>query len=97
MFTIDLTDDALDDLRIFRKFEYQRILAAIEEQLTYQPDVETRNRKPLAPNELATWELRVDPFRIFYDVDYANALVIIIAVGKKEGNRLYIRGVEYRL
>lgn len=97
MFTIDFTVDAIDDLQIFRKFERQRIFTAIEEQLTYQPSIETRNRKPLDPNELAAWELRVDPFRIFYDVDHASAVVTIIAVGKKEGNRLYIRGVEYRL
>lgn len=97
MFIVDFTVDAIDDLQIFRKFERQRIFAAIEEQLTHQPSVETRNRKPLDLNELAEWELRVDPFRIFYDVDHANAVVTIIAVGKKEGNRLYIRGVEYRL
>lgn len=97
MFTVDFTVDAIDDLQIFRKFECQRIFTAIEEQLTHQPSVETRNRKPLDRNELAEWELRVDPFRIFYDVDHASAVVTIIAVGKKEGNRLYIRGVEYRL
>lgn len=28
--------------------------------------------------------MAVDPFRIFYDVDYASAVVAIIAVGKKK-------------
>lgn len=60
MFTIDFTVDVIDDLQIFRKFDCQRIFTAIEEQLTHQPSVEIRNRKPLDPNELAEWELRVN-------------------------------------
>ena len=42
-----------------------------EEQLTHEPDVETRNRKPVRPPAAfqAEWELRFGPnnrFRVFY-------------------------------
>ena len=81
----------------FRKHERNHIVDGIQEQLSHQPDVETRNRKRLRENELAEWELRLDPFRVFYTVDHTVQLVNIVAVGRKIGNRLFIREVEYRL
>jgi len=45
------------------------VLDQIEVQLTYRPDVETRNRKRLRPNPLAPWELRIGEIRVFYDVN----------------------------
>src|SRR5215468_3632037 len=76
------------------ELKYHRFLRrAIEEQLTYTPALETRNRKPLdqpAPFG-ATWELRCGPgnrFRIFYDADSASHEVQILAVGVKDRNRL---------
>ena len=97
MYAIDITIDALEDLRLFRKHEQERIFEQSEKQLTYQPTLQTRNRKPLRPNALAAWELRLDPFRIFYDVDETRLMVSIVTVGRKEGNRLFIRGIEYSL
>ncbi len=97
MFKLELTLEALDDLRAFKKREQNRIVEAIETQLTHQPHQETRNRKRLRPNRLAEWELRVDEFRIFYDVQVSNQRVKIEAIGYKEGNRLYIHGHEYQL
>lgn len=97
MYTIDITEDALDDLHLLRKHERERILDQVEQQLVHEPAVETRNRKELRHNDLATWELRVDPFRVFYDIDELNLTVGIVAIGRKEGNRLFVRGVEYLL
>ena len=73
------------------------VLDAIESQLAAQPDTETRNRKPLRPNELSQWELRVRHFRVFYDVDSDTAIVTVVAVGWKEHNRYYICGREFQL
>ncbi|MCJ7737772.1 MAG: hypothetical protein MUQ10_10750 [Anaerolineae bacterium] len=55
--------------KIERKY-HSLIRYTIEEQLRYEPEVETRNRKPLRrPTELsATWEIRFGPgdrFRVF--------------------------------
>jgi mRNA-degrading endonuclease RelE of RelBE toxin-antitoxin system len=72
-------------------------VAAIETQLLYQPAHETRHRKRLRPNALAEWELRVQTFRVFYDVDVTHSVVKIAAVGYKEGNTLFIHSEEYEL
>ena len=97
MFRIELTPEAVEDLRMLRKFDQQQILTAIETQLPEQAAQETRNRKRLRPNQLAEWELRVGVFRVFYDVDLDDALVKIEAVGYKLGNKLFVHGEEYEL
>lgn len=78
------------------------IRRTIEEQLTMQPDVETRNRKPLRPQAAfgTAWELRCGPdnrFRVFYAVDRAAARVDVLAIGEKVDSRLRIGGEEFEL
>jgi mRNA-degrading endonuclease RelE of RelBE toxin-antitoxin system len=99
MFTIEFTDSAVDDLRHFRKHHQRMILDSIQDQLLHEPVIATRNRKPLQPNDLAQWELRVGSFRVFYDIsaEAETNVVTVKAIGKKEHNSLYIRGQEYRL
>lgn len=58
------------------------MLDTADEQLTHQPRVETRNHKPMRPNPLAPWELRIDTLRVYYDVeDTPEPKVYIRAVG----------------
>jgi hypothetical protein len=79
------------------------IRRSIESQLRFDPDVETRNRKPLRrPAELggADWELRFgsdNRFRVFYDVKREPRQVHILAIGVKRGNRLMIGREEVRI
>jgi len=78
------------------------IRKAIEEQLRFDPETETRNRKPLERPVLfeATWELRLGPdnrFRVFYAVSHEQREVQILAIGIKQRNRLTIGGEEIRL
>jgi len=96
-FDIVFTPEALEDLRLFKRGERTTIIEAIEEQLSHEPNNETRNRKRLRPNQTAEWELRVDRFRVFYDIDEGDHLVKIEAVGHKRGSRLFIHGEEYHL
>lgn len=70
------------------------ILDAIREQLVHTPDTETRNRRLLRDNPFADWELKISQCRLFYDLDVANRVVRILAVGIKERNRLIIGGEE---
>jgi len=63
----------------------------------HQATEESRNRKRLRPNQLAEWELRVDEFRVFYDLDAETAAVKIEAVGHKRGSTLFVHGEEYEL
>ncbi len=75
---------------------------AIEEQLRFEPETVTRNRKPLErPIDLgATWELRLGPgnrFRVFYRVDTEQRRVRILAIAVKVRNRIFIAGEEVEL
>ena len=74
------------------------VLDAIERQLANEPCKETRNRKPLRPNPVAPWELRVGELRVFYEVSQGPpALVRILAVGVKVRQTLRIGGEEIKL
>jgi hypothetical protein len=78
------------------------IRQAIERQLRFELDKQTRNRKPLrqpAPFD-ATWELRLGPnncFRVLYGIDQEHREVQVQAIGVKEGNRLFVGGEEVEL
>jgi mRNA-degrading endonuclease RelE of RelBE toxin-antitoxin system len=97
-FAIDLSPDAQTQLDGFTARERRRVLDAIDVQLRHGPLVRTRNRKPLDPNDLATWELRVGELRVFYDVEtQPDPMVWIRAIGRKIGNRLYLGGKEFKL
>ena len=78
------------------------IRSAIEEQLRFEAETATRNRKPLErPVALgARWELRLGPdnrFRVFYRVDAERREVRILGVGVKVRNRLFLAGEEVEL
>lgn len=78
------------------------IRASIESALLYEPDVESRNRKPLRQpaGVEAEWELRCGPdnqFRVFYSVEPEQRTVYILAIGVKSGSRLRIGRKEVRL
>src|SRR5438128_11918948 len=96
-FEIKYTDAAIEDLETFRKYDQTLVLDNIDRQLTNQPSVATRNRKRLRPNRVSEWELRIGRFRVFYDVLEDEQVVKIVAVGYKEGSRLFIRGEEFEL
>ncbi len=73
----------------------------IEEQLLFEPEKETRNRRPLQRpvGFEATWELRLGPenhFHVFYAVSHERQEVQILAIGTKERNRLMIGGEEIK-
>jgi len=74
------------------------IFAGIEAQLVHEPFAETRNRKPLRPNPVAPWELRLGDLRVFYELAPDEVQTVrILAVGLKEGNRLRIGDEEVKL
>jgi mRNA-degrading endonuclease RelE of RelBE toxin-antitoxin system len=98
-FEIQFTKTAADHVRAYKKFEQRIVLDAIENQLHHEPMTETRNRKRLGENELSDWELRVQQFRVFYDVlaEDDRRIVKIKAVGHKDHNTLSIGGKEVSL
>ena len=99
-FALIFAPETLDHLDAIERKYHRLIERAIDEQLSYMPARETHNRKPLeqpAPFG-AAWELRLGPnnrFRVFYEVDVAERVVWVLAIGVKEGSRLLISGEEF--
>jgi hypothetical protein len=101
-FALSYDEGTKEQLDAIQPKYHSLIRTAIEEQLLFEPESETRNRKPLqqpAPFE-ATWELRFGPdnrFRVLYGVDHERREVQIQAIGVKKGNRLFVAGEEVEL
>ena len=78
-------------MRVLTARRRATVLDGVDEQLVHEPMVETRNRKPMRPNPLAPWELRIGNLRVYYDVEKEPEPVVHIrAVGIKERNRVRI-------
>ena len=92
----------LENLKAIERKYYSLIRETIEDQLLFEPDVETKNRKPLR-RPIAVggeWELRfgqANRFRVFYAVQREENRVHVLAVGEKVGNRLLVGGKEIEL
>ena len=89
-------------MRFVERKYHSLIRSTIEEQLVFEPDVETRNRKPLTKETDfgARWELRFgekNELRVFYSVYLEKAEVHILAVGIKIRERLRISGKVVKL
>ncbi len=96
-YLIEITEAAEGDLALLRVVDRRRITSAIIEQLTHQAEVESRHRKQLRANPIATWELRIEDFRVFYNVNGHTVTVTVIGIGHKRHNRLFFRGGEVQL
>ena len=91
LYRIEYSPDAEGHLRALTVRQQRIVLDGADRQLMHQPLVETRNRKPMRPNPLAPWELRVGALRIYYDVaEKPRAVVLIRAVGIKRRSRVRI-------
>lgn len=88
-FALRIAQLALDHLDALRPFDRNRILDEMTAQLTHEPTGATARRKqlvgvtPLFEHVQPAWQLRVGEFRVIYDVDEANATVIVRAVLRK--------------
>jgi mRNA interferase RelE/StbE len=74
----------------------QRIVGdGIAVRLLEEPTTPSRAVKPLRPNLLAGYELRLGDLRVLYKVDEENTEVIVVIVGRKVGNVLIVEGREF--
>ena len=63
----------------------------VTKYLSVDPMVETRNRKPMRPNPLAPWELRLGNLRVYFDiVSEPEPVVVVLAVGIKDRSAVRI-------
>jgi hypothetical protein len=101
-FSLSYDQAVKEHLRAIEAKYHPLIRRTIREQLLFEPETETRNRKPLQRpiRYEATWEIRFGPnnrFRVLYAVDHEHREVQIQAIGVKKGNRLIIGGEEVQL
>jgi mRNA-degrading endonuclease RelE of RelBE toxin-antitoxin system len=97
-YTIEFAQSVEDHFRALTARDRTTVFAGINRQLLHEPLKETRHRKPLRPNPIAPWELRVGQFRVFYEVAGAEGSVVrILAVGRKRRNVLVIGDEEIQL
>ncbi len=100
-FAFTFAPETVDHLSAVERKYHGLIRKTIDERLGHTPEQATRNQKRLdqpAPFG-ATWELRFGPnnrFRVFYEVDAQEQTVSILAIGVKEGRRLFIGGEEFK-
>lgn len=97
-YAVEFAQSVERHLRALTARERTMVLDAIGRQLLHEPIKETRQRKPLRPNPVAPWELRVGQLRVFYEVAGAESGVVrILAVGRKRRNVLVVGDKEIRL
>jgi mRNA-degrading endonuclease RelE of RelBE toxin-antitoxin system len=97
-YTVEFAESVEDHFRALTARDRATALTAITRQLLHEPLRETRNRKPLRPNPVAPWELRVGHLRVFYEVVGTDSgIVRILAVGRKQRNALTIGDKEIHL
>ncbi|MGH7409820.1 MAG: type II toxin-antitoxin system RelE family toxin [Candidatus Methylomirabilis sp.] len=90
-YRIEYSPDAEDHLRALTARQQAIVLDAVDRQLVYRPTIETRNRKPMRPNPVAPWEIRIGILRVYYDVEEEpDPVVYVRAVGVKQRKRVRI-------
>lgn len=96
-YRIEYSPPAQGHLTALEARQRATVLDKVDVQLIHEPTTVTRNRKPLQPNPLARFELRIGDLRVYYEVDEKERLVEIRAVGIKDRNRVLIGGEEVDL
>jgi mRNA-degrading endonuclease RelE of RelBE toxin-antitoxin system len=91
-YAIEYSGDAATHLAGLSARDRVAVLDGVEKHLTHEPKMETRYRKPMRPNNLAPWELRLGQLRVYYDVPDSESKVIVLAVGIKDRNIVRIGG-----
>ena len=94
-FEIELVLEAETDLDGIQPFYRNQILDAIEQHLRHAPTKVSRARiKRLRLMESPAYRLRVDEYRVFYDVDEEQQVVTVLRVLDKERSLRYLAEIE---
>jgi mRNA-degrading endonuclease RelE of RelBE toxin-antitoxin system len=90
-YEVEYSPETVEHMEALTARQQKAVLDGVDEQLAFQPTVETRNRKPMRPNSLAPWELRIGNLRVYYVVQEQPApKVLIRAIGIKQRNQVRI-------
>jgi len=90
-FRIEYSPAAVGHLKVLSARQQATVLDGIDRNLSLNATTETRNRKPMRPNPLAPWELRLGSLRIYFDpILEPEPVVVVLAVGVKDRNAVRI-------
>jgi len=90
-YRIEYSPEAEEHLRLLTARQQRIVTDTVDRQLLNEPTIETRNRKPMRPNPIAPWELRIGRLRVYYEVEEApESRVNILAVGVKQRQQVRI-------
>ena len=80
-YEIRYADEAFADIRGLRTFDQRKVMEGIELHLTQQPRLVSRSRiKAMVQPFWSQYRLRIDDFRVYYDVDDESHLVHVLRV-----------------
>jgi mRNA interferase RelE/StbE len=75
---------AADDIRALRAFDQCKVLDGIEEHLSDHPQQTSKSRiKAMGQPFWSQYRLRIDDFRVYYDIDENDHVVNVLRVLKK--------------
>jgi mRNA-degrading endonuclease RelE of RelBE toxin-antitoxin system len=97
-YEIEYSPESEEHLAVLTARQRSTIFDTVDDQLGHQPGVETKNRKPMRPNSIAPWELRIGKLRVYYEFEeQPEKVVTVLAIGIKERDRVTIAGEEVEL
>jgi len=73
--------EAIEDIRSLRAFDQRRVLDGVAQHLSSEPTRLSRSRiKRMTQPFWSQYRLRIDEFRVYYDVDEAHGVVDVLRV-----------------
>jgi mRNA-degrading endonuclease RelE of RelBE toxin-antitoxin system len=97
-FEIDFAESVEEHLDALTARDRKAVLDGIFRSLRFEPTSITRSRKPMRPNPLGSWELRIGDLRVDYRVkEDPRRVVEVAAVGVKKRNEIWIAGEKVDL
>jgi mRNA interferase RelE/StbE len=83
-YDIDYADEAVNDITSFRFFDQKKLFEAIAIHLKHEPTRISRSRiKQMVQPFWSQYRLRVEDFRVYYDVDEDKRAVHVLRVLEK--------------
>lgn len=83
-YDIQYAQEASDDIRGLRKSDQRKVFDGIELHLTHEPKKTSRSRiKAMLQPFWSQYRLRIDEFRVYYDVDDDASVVNVLRVLQK--------------
>jgi mRNA-degrading endonuclease RelE of RelBE toxin-antitoxin system len=87
-YDIAYAEEAVEDVRSLRQFERKKVLDGIETHLRHEPTKVSRSRiKRMTQPFWSEYRLRIENYRVYYDVDAGKLIVSILRIlakGQKE-------------